>query len=253
VGSPPLEPLEPDSAAPAELTRLDELVRTLRACCPWDRGQTHLSLAPHLLEEAYEAFDAIEALGSAGGPSAPPDLVAHLAEELGDVLIQVFFHSVLAEEEGWFTLARVAEEVHDKMVRRHPHVFSDGVAETPEDVAARWEILKSEEPGRQGAPGAIPGALPALTLVAKLLRRAEGLGIDLPSADERQSSVMASLDRLAAASSPEASGEVIGAVGELLLAAADLARRSGVDPETALRAEALKLRRALETGDPCAI
>jgi MazG family protein len=257
-----------DSAA-AELARLEELVRTLRARCPWDRRQTHVSLAPHLMEEAYEALEAIEDLGSAE-PAVPSEVVAHLEEELGDVLFQVFFHSVLAEEKGRFTLTDVARAVHDKLVRRHPHVFGDVPAETAEDVAARWEVLKrSEKPGR-GATGGIPDAMPALAAAAKLLRKAESLDMDLPSAAERHATVVASLEHLEhigdQRSSEEAedldvprgppskevevsSSQEVKAVGELLLAVVDLARRIGVDPETALRAETRRLRRALDTGE----
>ena len=129
----------PRLAAPVavELVRLEELVRTLRARCPWDMAQTHGSLARHLLEEAYEALDAIETVASAE-PDVPPAAVAHLEEELGDLLFQVYFHAVLGAEEGRFTLADVARTVHDKLVSRHPHVFADAVADTPEEVAARW-------------------------------------------------------------------------------------------------------------------
>ena len=176
--------MEPGSPEAGEaLARLEELVSTLRARCPWDMRQTHLSLAPHLMEEAYEALDAIEDLGPAPA-SAAPELVAHLREELGDVLFQVFFHSVLAEEEGWFTLAEVAGGTYDKLVRRHPHVFGDAVADTPEEVAARWEVLKSSEKGRRGVTGAIPAGMPALALTAKLLRRAQSLDVVMPSAAE---------------------------------------------------------------------
>ena len=112
----------PEVSAPVghELVRFAELVRTLRERCPWDREQTHESLSRHLLEESYELVEAI----ASGDP-------AHLQEELGDVLFQVFFHATLATEDGEFTLADVARDVHDKLVRRHPHVFGDVDADTP--------------------------------------------------------------------------------------------------------------------------
>jgi MazG family protein len=256
-----------DSAA-AELARLEELVRTLRVRCPWDRRQTHVSLAPHLMEEAYEALEAIEDLGSAE-PVVPSEVVAHLEEELGDVLFQVFFHSVLAEEEGRFTLSDVSRAVHDKLVRRHPHVFGDARAETAEDVAARWEVLKRSERANRGVTGGIPDAMPALALAAKLLRRAESLDMTRPTAAERRATVLANLDRLERLGDQRSSGEEadpddpgappskgveVGSseearmVGELLLAVVDLARRIGVDPETALRGEARRIRHSLETG-----
>ena len=155
----------PRLAAPvaAELVALDELVHTLRERCPWDRRQTHGSLARHLLEESYEVLEAIDAVaaverpasGPAGRPAPGPDAadeeraVAHLEEELGDLLFQVYFHATLAAEEGRFTLADVARGVHDKLVSRHPHVFGDVTAETADDVAANWE---AHQEGREG-PG----------------------------------------------------------------------------------------------------
>ena len=123
--------------------------------CPWDRSQSHGSLARHLLEETYEALDAIEAV-AATEPDVAPEAMDHLAEELGDLLFQVCFHAVLAAEEGRFTLADVARGVHDKLVARHPHVFGDVVADTPEDVAAAWEARKLHEKGRSSVTEGIP-------------------------------------------------------------------------------------------------
>ena len=130
-----------------EVTRLEELVRTLRERCPWDREQTHHSLVQHVLEETYEAMEAIEALGpdpSAAGAEAS----AHLCEELGDLLCQVLFHARLAEEEGLFNLADVARGVHDKLVSRHPHVFGDVVATSSGAVLAE---LGAQQTGRKAA------------------------------------------------------------------------------------------------------
>jgi len=240
--------LEPASGEEAdELSRLEELVRVLRVRCPWDRRQTHVSLGPHLLEECYEVLDAISDLDTSE-PSART--VAHLREELGDLLVQVFFHSVLAEEEGQFTLAEVARDVHDKLVHRHPHVFGDAVAETAEDVAARWEVLKREEDPTRGVTGGIPEAMPALALAAKLLKKADALGLELPSVSERRSGAAAELERLGLAARGEQAGAGDRAVGGLLLAVVDLAVRAGIDPETALRAEARRLRRELDDPQP---
>ncbi len=252
----------------SEMMRLDELVRTLRARCPWDRGQTHGSLARHLLEESYETLDAIEALAAAE-PDVPPAVVAHLEEELGDLLFQVLFHATLAAEEGRFTLADVARNVHDKLVRRHPHVFGDAVADTPEEVAARWEVIKKAEKGRTSVTEGIPGSLPALALVAKLQRKAESVGMDLPTLSERLDELSVGAKILGAGLSgglsgdlsgapwpTEASGETLeapaetaDAVGRLLFALADAARRLGVDPETALRARATWFRRQVEASE----
>jgi len=240
-------------AVGAELVALEELVRTLRARCPWDRLQTHASLARHLLEEAYEALDAIEAVGDAG-PDVAPEAVAHLEEELGDLMFQVYFHARLAAEEGWFTLADVARTLHDKLVHRHPHVFGDTAATTPEDVAARWEVMKKAEKGRASVTDGIPAALPALALAAKLQRKAQSLGIDTGSLDERRRQVEAGLGVLArldtadesSGETLEASAETTAAVGDVLFALADTARRLGVDPETALRSRAGEFRRVLQ-------
>src|SRR5205823_5617831 len=131
----------PELAAPVgqELVRFAELVRTLRIRCPWDREQTHETLTRHLLEETYEVLEAIEGL---------PGSYPHLEEELGDLLFQVVFHATLAAEEGEFTLADVARGIHDKLVRRHPHVFGDVDADSADAVVANWEEIKRVEKGR---------------------------------------------------------------------------------------------------------
>jgi len=183
----------------SELLRLDELVRDLRLRCPWDRVQTHGSLAPHLLEECYETLEAIDEVamvdirGGHGGRSAAvvdPDVaiglddageaaVAHLEEELGDLLFQVYLHAALAAEAGWFTLADVARGVHDKLVGRHPHLFGDAPDAPlgPADLSASWEALKKREKGRTSITEGIPPTLPALALAAKLQRKAEAVGL----------------------------------------------------------------------------
>jgi tetrapyrrole methylase family protein/MazG family protein len=247
----------------AELARLEELVRTLRMRCPWDRRQTHGSLARHLLEEAYETIDAIEAV-AATEPDAPAPAVAHLEEELGDLLFQVYFHALLATEEGRFTLADVARTVHDKLVRRHPHVFGDAVAATPEDVAARWEVIKKQEKGRASVTEGIPHALPALALAAKLQRKADALGLDTGSLPARRDQITEALVTLVGSPGAEttqrgraqSTGEILEAsaatvrtMGEVLFAAADAARRLGVDPESALRARAGEFRSVLEQAE----
>jgi tetrapyrrole methylase family protein/MazG family protein len=225
-----------------ELARLDELVHTLRARCPWDRKQTHGSLARHLLEETYEALDAIETVASTE-PEVAPEAVDHLAEELGDLLFQVYFHAALGGEEGRFTLADVARGVHDKLVARHPHVFGDVVAETADQVAANWEVLKKDEKGRTSVTEGIPSALPALALAAKLQAKAESVGVKGRDEAGLRGQVAAAVDRLGR---PSDAGADADAVGEALFAVADLARRLGVDPETALRVWAGAFRRQIE-------
>ncbi len=163
-----------DPPVGAELARLSELARTLREKCPWDRVQTHQSLRPYLLEEACEALDAIDDLGDGDGAA---EQQAHLEEELGDLLFQVFFHAVLAAEENWFTLADIAEGVHTKLVRRHPHVFAGMPVRGVEDVAANWERIKKAErsTARKAATDGAPRSLPALAYAAKVIRRSDAL------------------------------------------------------------------------------
>jgi tetrapyrrole methylase family protein/MazG family protein len=218
------------AAVAAEVTRLDELVRTLRERCPWDREQTHASLTRHLLEETYEVLDAIDELDASGRPAA----AEHLEEELGDLLFQVLFHARLAAEEGWFTVADVARRVHDKLVGRHPHVFGDLEVTTPGEVMANWEALKAAEKGRASVTEGIPSALPALLLAAELERKARGLGLPEPGPDPLMQ-VREALGVLARQPSLERLGEVLYQLTAWGVAA-------GFDPERALRLRARHTR-----------
>jgi tetrapyrrole methylase family protein/MazG family protein len=243
----------------AELMRLDELVHILRRRCPWDRVQTHGSLARHLLEESYEVLEAIDAVAAVdAGPDDSGDAgaeaaVAHLEEELGDLLFQVYFHATLAAEEGRFTLADVARGVHDKLVSRHPHVFGDVTAETADDVAANWEAIKKVEKGRSSVTEGIPAALPALALAAKLQRKAAAIGMVLPGLADEAARVADGVDRLAAAGDDASVADGEGGahartedVGDLLFAAVAVARALGVDPETALLSRSAAFRAEVE-------
>ena len=193
--------------------------------CPWDAEQTHASLVKYLLEEAYETAEAIE-----DGDEAA------LREELGDVLLQVVFHARIAAERpvaegGGWTIDDVAGGIVDKLVRRHPHVFGDAVAPTAGDVEARWERLKAAEKGRTSAVDGVPLAQPALSLASALIGRAKKSGLDVPVAGPVE---------VPASVTDES-------IGDLLLAVVALARESGIDAETALRAAARRYRsRVLE-------
>jgi tetrapyrrole methylase family protein/MazG family protein len=261
-------------AAPVagELTALDQLVRILRQRCPWDRKQTHGSLGRHLLEESYEVLEAIDAVaavddaietGDAGGGQGSvlgqreERAVAHLEEELGDLLFQVYFHAALAAEAGRFTLADVARGVHDKLVSRHPHVFGDVVAETPENVATNWEAQKLVEKGRSSVTEGIPAALPALALAAKLQRKALAVGMVLPGVAEESIRVTEGVSSLAVdgLGPSDGGGPVDGEggradqaalIGDLLFALVNVARALGIDPESALRARAAGFRSSVE-------
>jgi tetrapyrrole methylase family protein/MazG family protein len=206
-----------------EVERFHELVRTLRAECPWDREQTHASLTRHLLEETYEVLEAIDHVDVDAGVGFDA-----LEEELGDLLFQVVFHSVLAAEEGQFTLADVARGIHDKLHARHPHVFEPGAATTDvQQLTVDWERRKVEEKGRASVMDGIPVALPALAYAAKVQKKAESQGVPwrtlLGEQDGRDSDLALRLLELV-----------------------DDARAAGADPETELRAAAQRLREAFD-------
>lgn len=224
------------------LVRLHGLARTLRDRCPWDREQTHGSLVRYLLEETYEVVEAISALD-------PSDATTDDAfiEELGDLLYQVEFHATIAEQEGRFTMADVARAIHDKLVRRHPHVFGDAVAESAGDVVSTWEEVKRREreataSGEVGPFDGVARAAPALMYAAKVQRRAADRGFDWPSADgpwHKLTEESLELRRATQGGDPEA---VRMEVGDLLFSVVNLARHLGADAETALRGATEKFR-----------
>lgn len=235
-----------------DLIRLQDLVFQLRAECPWDREQTHSTLAAHLLEESYEVVDAISAL-SAPGANGEGMAAAfeHLCEELGDLLVQVVFHSCLAQEEGRFTLSDVAKGVYDKLVARHPHVFGDTKLATADDVASHWETHKKAEKGRTSVTEGIPAALPSLSLATKLQGKAQSIGANLPGFDHGRDWLVGAIGQLSApvdngnssvAHADEADSRRMGA---MLFGLADLARRLGVDAERSLRDTALSFRQRI--------
>ncbi|HEY3810632.1 MAG TPA: nucleoside triphosphate pyrophosphohydrolase [Acidimicrobiales bacterium] len=210
----------------AELARFVELVRTLRARCPWDQQQTHRSLTRHLLEETYEVLEAIDEFD-----------YDHLEEELGDLLFQVAFHATLAAEEGQFTLADVARGVHDKLVARHPHVFGP-----PGEPMPNWEELKKAEKGRASIMDGVPGSLPSLLYAAKLQSKAASVGFDWKDAAGAWPKIHEELGEL-----QEAMGQSADAVneelGDVLFAVVNVARHLGLDPESSLREASAKFRR----------
>lgn len=203
------------------LGRLDDLTRRLRVECPWDREQDERSIVPHTLEEAYELADAANR-GDDG----------KLLDELGDVLFQVHFLSLLMEERGAGDLAQVAEHIRTKLIRRHPHIFGEVEASSAGEVLTNWDAIKATEPGReQGIFGEVPENLPGPLYARKVIRRARTAGIDVPEPD-------------VAALAAEASD--FDSIGDLLFAVVELARRHRVDPELALRAAADRFRAAHE-------
>ena len=214
----------------------------LRVECPWDREQTHHTLAKHLLEEAYEALDAIEAMPPEA-PGGEPDHAgyAEMEEELGDLLLQVVFHATLAAETGSFGVEEVAEGIRRKLVRRHPHVFGDVAAETSEHVKANWDVLKQQEKRRQSLMDGVPSALPALSRAHTLQGRAARIGFDWPDLEgvvakirEEIEELVADLDR------PRRAADEL---GDLLFSVVNLARRLDADAEQALRAATARFER----------
>jgi MazG family protein len=215
------------------LEELQELTRRLRRDCPWDREQTAATIVPHTVEEAYEVADAVRA----GDP-------AKLLDELGDLLFQAYFLSLLLEEDGHGDLEAVARAVHAKLVRRHPHVFGDAEARTAGRVRERWEQVKAEQEGREGIFHDVPASLPALLQARKLQRRAVAAGFDWPDLDGPLAKTREELEELEAevrrSGEPrpetEPDAKVAHEVGDLLFTVVNLARRLNVDPELALRA-----------------
>ncbi len=203
--------------------------------CPWDREQTFSSIAPYTIEEAYEVADAIE--------RADP---GQLRDELGDLLFQVVFHARLAEERGWFDFASVTRAIHEKLVRRHPHVFA-GTAPTPDELVRVWETQKAEERAAAHAAGEargvladIPKALPALTRAAKLGRRAARVGFDWEEAAQVRGKVLEELGEMDAelrrgGSAPGDTDALAAELGDLLFAIVNWSRHLKLDPEQALR------------------
>jgi len=228
------------------LAELRELTRRLRAECPWDREQTARTIVPHTVEEAYEVADA-----------ALADDPAKLHDELGDLLFQVYFLSLLLEERGDGDLDSVARDVHAKLVRRHPHVFGEAEARTAGRVRERWEAIKTEEEGRRGVFHDVPETLPALLLARKVQRRAAAVGYDWPDLDGPTAKVGEELDELRAelerAGRPrpetEPDARVAAELGDLLFTVVNLARFVNVDPELALRSTTARFVERVELAE----
>jgi MazG family protein len=214
------------------LLDLQRLTERLRHDCPWDREQTAQTIVPHTIEEAYEVADAALA--------ADDD---KLLDELGDLLFQVYFLSLLLEEKGLGTLEDVARGVHEKLVRRHPHVFGEAEARTAGRVRERWEQIKSEQEGREGVFHHVPENLPALLYARKVQRRAAAVGFEYPDVAGALGDLEDELRELRAelAGRDEPTAETppdqrqAAELGDLLFACVNVARRLNVDPELELR------------------
>lgn len=228
-----------------EMQQLVEIIWRLRQPdgCPWDRKQTHASIAKNMIEEAYEAVDCIEA-----------DDAAHLREELGDVLMQVVLHAQIAADAGAFTMADIARDINEKLIRRHPHVFGSTAsqASSADDVLAIWDSVKLAEKGAkdegavesgerpEGLLDGVPRALPALMQAQKVSRKAAAVGFEW----ETTAAVWDKVAEERAEFEAEPAGSEARELefGDMLFALVNVARREGVDAESALRASTAKFR-----------
>ena len=226
-----------------EFTELVELISRLRAPggCPWDREQTHESLKPMMLEEAYEAVEAIDEGND-----------EELKGELGDLLLQVVFHSQIATEENRFTIAEVIERISSKMIRRHPHVFGEDTAQTTGEVLRNWETIKAAEleaKGKRADQGSmldsvstkLPAVMEAFQMTTKV-SRVDFDWPDVPSVLEKLDEEVEELKQAVGGEQPTHK-EIAGEVGDLLFVAVNVARLLGIDPESALKTSNRKFRR----------
>ena len=225
-----------EAAHPALYADFAAIVRRLRRECPWDREQTHESVAHLTIEEAYELVDAIEA----GDP-------AEMQKELGDLFLHVLFHAHVAETAGTFDVADVMRAEMTKLVRRHPHVFGDEVVGGAGDVLRNWEAIKRAERAEAGhvdappsALDGVPDALPALLRAERVQEKAAAVGFDFPTADDAWDKVEEEAAEVRAAETADALEDE---VGDLLFAVVNYARLRGVVPETALRRTVAKFSR----------
>jgi nucleoside triphosphate diphosphatase len=223
------------------LTELDELARRLRRDCPWDREQTAETIVPHTIEEAYEVADAAMARDD-----------AKLLDELGDLLFQVHFLALLLEERGKGDLEQAARLIHDKLVRRHPHVFGDVEADTPHRVRENWERIKREQEGREGIFHDVPETLPALLYARKMQRRAASVGFEYPDTDGALRDLDDELRELRLELAGGTDERRAAELGDLLFACVNVARGIGADPELALRQATRRFRARVEAAEQLA-
>lgn len=231
------------SDAREEMQSLVETIWRLRQPdgCPWDRKQTHESIGKNMIEEAYEALDCIEAGDE-----------AHLREELGDVLMQVVLHAQIAADAGAFTMADVARDINDKLIRRHPHVFGECSADSADEVLVIWDSVKLAEKGAKDADAAeagerpegllegVPRSLPALMEAQKVSRKAASAGFECETVADVWDKVAEERAEFEAEAPGTAEREL--EFGDLLFALVNVARKEGIDAESALRASTAKFR-----------
>jgi MazG family protein len=222
----------------AKFERLVALMARLRAPggCPWDREQTFDTIKPYTLEETYEVLEAIDQRDWTG-----------LAEELGDFMLQAVFFAQMANEEGKFSIDDSLDAICEKLIRRHPHIFGDAVANTPDDVKVRWDQIKSEEKKQRGdAPkpllASVPRNLPALMEAQQIASKAAGAGFDWENVEQVIAKLHEELDELRRAREGANPAEIQDELGDMLFVIVNIARFLKVDPEQALRGTNAKFR-----------
>jgi len=235
-----------DDALVAELAGLYELTGRLRKECPWDSKQTQESIIPFTVEEVYELADTIAERGTQGDDP--------VRGELGDLLYQVFLLACLAEEDGLYDLGDVAAGIRAKLIRRHPHIFGEASAETPEEVRSTWDSIKRNSEGREGIFHEVPESFPSLLFAQKLQQRAAAVGFDWQQAEDVIAKVEEETAEVQQEMRDKGDRQRLGdEVGDLLFAAVNLARKLKVDPELALRRAAQRFRERVEGASRLAI
>jgi len=220
-----------------QLCRLMEILRSEQGC-NWDRAQTHRSLLPYLIEEAYEVIEAVEA----------EDYTA-LREELGDLLLQVVFHGQMAGERDQFTINDSIRSIIDKLLARHPHVFGERQDLNPGQVRDQWEKIKTDSGEKDAVLSGLPRTMPALTMAFRMGEKAAGVGFDWPDAAEAMKKVaeeMREVESELASERPDRDQRLADEIGDLLFAVSSVARLARVDPEAALRRALEKFRHRFE-------
>ncbi|MDQ2897342.1 MAG: nucleoside triphosphate pyrophosphohydrolase [Actinomycetota bacterium] len=236
---PPPTGERPEADATAALERLNAITRRLRVECPWDREQDERTIVPHTVEEAYELADAAHRRDD-----------VKLTDELGDVLFQVQFLSLLLEERAAGSLRDVAEQVTEKLIRRHPHVFGEAEVQNAAHVLRNWDAIKQTEAGREpGLFGEVPENLPGLLHARKVQRRAASSGFDFPGVEAPMQSIRDELVELEQARTDDARFHEL---GDVLFAAVNVARKLKLDPELALRAASERFRSRVLDADALA-
>ena len=225
---------DPEISPFEKLVKIMEILRSDQGCA-WDRKQTHKSLIPYLIEEAYELVEAID-----------KDDSAAMCEELGDLLCQIVFHAQLASERGEFEIDDAVNSIADKLIRRHPHVFEQKKELDPKQVRDQWENIKINSGEKKSVLNGLPSSMPALLMAYRLGEKAGGVGFDWNTADEVMDKLEEEVDEIRQAATTGKRERLTDEIGDLLFATASLARKCEIDPERALKQALEKFRGRFE-------